>query len=108
MSVPLILTFVSTVVVVFQFLIFVALYSSQRVRFFPYLLWANGRGRLSLEATRENGDVALTVSDTGQGIPPENLRHLFELFYSGKPNGLGLDLAIAQRITRAHGGRNGR
>jgi len=40
-------------------------------------------------------------------VPPENLRHLFEPFYSGKPNGLGLDLTIAQRIAHAHGGRNG-
>ncbi len=136
MSVPLILTFVSTVVFAIQFLIVVDLYnhisvlirdnpragpgstgtspsirrcralSSTAIRSIQ-VLW-NGRGRLSLEVIRQNGDVALTVSDTGQGIPPDNLCRLFEPCYSGKPNGLGLDLAIARRITRARGGRNGR
>ena len=65
----------------------------------------NGRGRLSLEVARQNGDVALAVSDTGPGIPPENLRRVFEPFYSGKPNGSGLGLTIAERIVAAHGGR---
>ncbi len=65
----------------------------------------NGRGRLSMEVTRQNGDVALTVSDTGNGIPPANLRRVFEPFYSEKPNGSGLGLTIAQRIVGAHGGR---
>jgi signal transduction histidine kinase len=65
----------------------------------------NGRGRLSLEVARQNGDVALAVSDTGPGIPPENLPRVFEPFYSGKPNGSGLGLTIAERIVAAHGGR---
>jgi signal transduction histidine kinase len=65
----------------------------------------DGRGRLSLEVARQNGDVALAVVDTGRGIAPENLRHVFEPFYSGKPNGSGLGLTIADRIVRAHGGR---
>jgi two-component system sensor histidine kinase HydH len=65
----------------------------------------NGRGRLSLEVARRNGDVTLAVSDTGPGIPPETLPHVFEPFYSGKPNGSGLGLTIAERIVAAHGGR---
>lgn len=65
----------------------------------------NGRGRLSLEVARRNGDVALAISDTGSGISPENLPHVFEPFYSGKPNGSGLGLTIAERIVGAHGGR---
>jgi signal transduction histidine kinase len=65
----------------------------------------NGRGRLSLEVARHNGDVALAVSDTGPGIPRERLAHVFEPFYSGKPNGSGLGLTIAERIVAAHGGR---
>jgi signal transduction histidine kinase len=65
----------------------------------------NGRGRLSVEVARRNGDVALAVSDTGPGIPGERLPHVFEPFYSGKPNGSGLGLAIAERIVTAHGGR---
>jgi signal transduction histidine kinase len=65
----------------------------------------NGRGRLSLEVARQNGDVALAVSDTGPGIPGEKLGRVFEPFYSGKPNGSGLGLTIAERIVGAHGGR---
>jgi signal transduction histidine kinase len=65
----------------------------------------NGRGRLSVEVARQNGDVALAVSDTGPGIPRERLAHVFEPFYSGKPNGSGLGLTIAERIVAAHGGR---
>ena len=65
----------------------------------------DGRGRLSLEVARRNGDVALAVSDTGPGIPAECLPRVFEPFYSGKPNGSGLGLTIAERIVAAHGGR---
>src|SRR5437867_4328898 len=65
----------------------------------------NGRGRLSLEVARQNGDVALAISDTGPGISPENLPRVFEPFYSGKPNGSGLGLTVAERIVGAHGGR---
>jgi signal transduction histidine kinase len=65
----------------------------------------NGRGRLSFEVARENGHVALAVSDTGPGIPDDELARVFEPFYSGKPNGSGLGLTIAERIVAAHGGR---
>jgi signal transduction histidine kinase len=65
----------------------------------------NGRGRLAIEATRQNGAVALTVTDTGPGIAPERRARVFEPFYSGKPNGTGLGLTIAERIVAAHGGR---
>ena len=65
----------------------------------------NGRGRLSLEAACQNGDVALAVSDTGPGIASERLARVFEPFYSDKPNGSGLGLTIAERIVAAHGGR---
>src|SRR3989475_12166088 len=46
--------------------------------------------------------VALAISDTGSGISPENLPRVFEPFYSGKPNGSGLGLTIAERIVGAH------
>ena len=65
----------------------------------------NGRGRLSLEGSRQNGHVALAVTDTGHGIPAERRQQVFEPFYSGKPNGTGLGLTIAERIVAAHGGR---
>ncbi len=60
--------------------------------------------------------VQVTVSDTGQGIPPDDLPHLFERFYrsgnnangssnsNGNKKGHGLGLAISREIVRAHGG----
>jgi len=64
-----------------------------------------GHGRLSLKVGRRNGEVLITISDTGPGIPPEERRHIFQPFVSKKPGGTGLGLAIAQRIVTAHGGR---
>ena len=65
----------------------------------------NGRGRLSFEVARKNGDVALAVTDSGPGIAPAAVGRVFEPFYSGKANGTGLGLTIAERIVSAHGGR---
>ncbi|MGQ9715582.1 MAG: sensor histidine kinase, partial [Anaerolineae bacterium] len=48
----------------------------------------------------------LAVSDTGKGIPPDELPHLFERFRRGTSRGgTGLGLAIAQRLVLAHGGQ---
>jgi signal transduction histidine kinase len=48
--------------------------------------------------------VAITVSDTGSGIPESNLDHIFEPFFTTKANGTGLGLASAHGIVRQHGG----
>jgi two-component system, LuxR family, sensor kinase FixL len=49
--------------------------------------------------------VEVTVSDTGHGISADNLLRLFEPFFSSKPNGMGMGLAISRGIIHAHGGR---
>jgi len=49
--------------------------------------------------------VEVAVSDTGHGIPMDKLAHVFEPFYSSKPNGLGMGLTISRSIIAAHGGR---
>jgi PAS domain S-box-containing protein len=51
-----------------------------------------------------DGSVRLSVTDCGTGIPPEELEHVFEPFYTTKPQGLGLGLAVCRTIMRAHGG----
>lgn len=48
--------------------------------------------------------LCLEVADSGRGIPPENLERIFEPFFSSRPGGSGLGLAVAHSIVRAHGG----
>ncbi len=49
--------------------------------------------------------VAVTVSDTGAGIPPDALGRVFDRFYkSAESRGAGLGLAIAKNLVTAHGG----
>ncbi|MFO0877094.1 MAG: protoglobin domain-containing protein [Gemmataceae bacterium] len=56
-------------------------------------------GRLSIAVRQlEEGQLAVDVTDTGVGIPPERMHHLMEPLYSTKARGLGLGLAIARAI----------
>jgi len=48
--------------------------------------------------------VKIDISDTGCGIPPENLSKIFEPFFSTKPKGTGLGLAVTYGIVQKHGG----
>jgi len=68
------------------------------------------KGTVRVSARAENGTAVLVVSDTGQGIPPEDLSHIFERFYrvdksrSRVQGRNGLGLAITKAIVDAHGG----
>ncbi|MEN3058929.1 MAG: ATP-binding protein [Candidatus Methanosuratincola petrocarbonis] len=64
-----------------------------------------GEGCLSIAArpTREGG-TAITVSDTGIGIPPEIKARLFQPFLTGKPKGMGLGLSVVSRFVELLGG----
>jgi signal transduction histidine kinase len=66
----------------------------------------DGAGRVTVAATAEDTDVLITVSDTGHGISPEDLRRIFEPFYTtkGRGKGTGLGLAICRQLTAALGG----
>jgi len=66
-------------------------------------------GEVTLSASQEDGVVLLSVHDTGDGIPPEDLPHIFERFYRGDQarqsfGASGLGLSIAKSIVEAHGG----
>lgn len=53
----------------------------------------------------EDGKVRVAVRDSGTGLDEQNIHRLFEPFYSTKPEGLGMGLAISRSIVEAHGGR---
>jgi signal transduction histidine kinase len=67
-------------------------------------------GRVEVSASRKDSKVVIRVSDSGEGIAPEFLPHVFEPFRQGDASttrlhgGVGLGLAIARRIVQAHGG----
>jgi two-component system, NtrC family, sensor kinase len=71
------------------------------------------RGRLTIDAAPQGeGSIEINVRDTGCGIPPQNLEHIFEPFFSTKQNadkpdrrGLGLGLAISRDIIEDLGGK---
>jgi C4-dicarboxylate-specific signal transduction histidine kinase len=67
----------------------------------------SGESRELLISTRktETGGVRVAVRDSGPGLTPAALEHLFEPFYTTKPSGLGLGLSICRSIIEAHGGR---
>lgn len=64
-----------------------------------------GARHITVCAAPLNGtQVELSVEDSGMGLPPERLARIFEPFYTSKPDGIGLGLAICQRIVEDHSG----
>jgi two-component system OmpR family sensor kinase/two-component system sensor histidine kinase BaeS len=67
-------------------------------------------GRIAIQARQENNTVQIAVIDSGEGISPEHMAHVFDRFYrtdrsrSRGTGGTGLGLAIARAIVEAHGG----
>jgi len=61
-------------------------------------------GELTVGATVVASTLHLSVADTGRGIAPGDVSHIFEPFYSTKPEGSGLGLALVHRIVRDHDG----
>ena len=65
-------------------------------------------GSVGVHATSVGDEIVFTVRDSGEGIPKENLPHVFDRYWTvkeGNPTGSGLGLYITQGIVEAHGGR---
>ncbi len=66
------------------------------------------KGHISVEVIRENAYAIITITDTGIGIPEQDLPHIFDRFYQADSSrssaGFGLGLSIALSIIEAHGG----
>ena len=66
---------------------------------------ASPRGaEVRVAVARGGRGVVLDVSDSGPGIPPDLRDRVFEPFFSGRPGGTGLGLAVTRRLVEAHGG----
>ena len=64
----------------------------------------NHGGELIVQTTRQQDDAVIQISDTGRGIAPEKLSHIFDAYYSSRPSGRGLGLATTRKIIDAHNG----
>jgi signal transduction histidine kinase len=65
-------------------------------------------GHVALRAVRDGPQVRFQVEDTGPGIPPADVGHLFDKFWQGHKGdhrGVGLGLTIAKGLVEAHGGK---
>jgi two-component system sensor kinase FixL len=60
---------------------------------------------LELHTAVRNGDLLISVTDTGGGIPPEIEARLFQPFITTKSDGMGIGLSVCRTIIEAHGGR---
>jgi two-component system NtrC family sensor kinase len=62
-------------------------------------------GTLRLRTARAGDEIAVSFTDTGEGIPRANLERIFDPFFSTRPSGTGLGLSVSLGIVQAHKGR---
>jgi C4-dicarboxylate-specific signal transduction histidine kinase len=65
----------------------------------------DGAREVSITTARDGDGCLVSVSDTGPGLPPEQLDTIFDAFFTTKPDGTGMGLPICRSIVEAHGGR---
>jgi PAS domain S-box-containing protein len=62
-------------------------------------------GELTVRSEVQDGQLRFSVSDTGVGLPKETMDQIFSAFFTTKPQGSGMGLAISRAIVESHGGR---
>jgi signal transduction histidine kinase len=66
----------------------------------------DGTRELTIQSQRgEDGQVLISVSDTGVGLPPQEADKIFNAFFTTKTHGTGMGLRISRSIVESHGGR---
>jgi len=60
---------------------------------------------LGIKSARHPDGVLIQVHDSGQGVDPEQANHIFDPFFTSKPQGIGIGLSVGRSIVEAHGGR---
>jgi PAS domain S-box-containing protein len=64
-----------------------------------------GGGELTIKSEACDAQLLISVSDTGMGLPPEQVDQIFRAFFTTKDNGTGMGLPISRSIIETHGGR---
>jgi PAS domain S-box-containing protein len=66
----------------------------------------DGTRELAIRSQRsEDGQLLISVSDSGVGVPPQQVDHIFNAFFTTKSHGTGMGLRISRSIVESHGGR---
>ncbi len=65
----------------------------------------SARGELTIKSEAGDGQLLISVSDTGVGLPPEQAEQIFQAFFTTKDSGTGMGLPISRSIIESHGGR---
>jgi signal transduction histidine kinase len=65
----------------------------------------DGRREITIQSQHEDGQVLISVSDTGVGLPPQQGDKIFSAFFTTKTHGTGMGLRISRSIIESHGGR---
>jgi PAS domain S-box-containing protein len=65
----------------------------------------SGESELTIKSKADDGQLLISVSDTGVGLPPEQEDQIFRAFFTTKDNGTGMGLPISRSIIESHGGR---
>jgi PAS domain S-box-containing protein len=65
----------------------------------------SGGSELTIKSDADDGELMISVRDTGVGLPPEQADQIFRAFFTTKDNGTGMGLPISRSIIESHGGR---